>query len=91
LGECAYAQTFQANLRGQTQSRIDDGSFGLLAFLHDQANGRAFAAVSGDHTGSFDGKFCDGHDVLANSKNKTSRKKERSFYSAANSLPSSVL
>jgi hypothetical protein len=40
FSQCANAQTFQANLGGQAESRIDNGCFGLLAFVHAALPGR---------------------------------------------------
>ena len=57
LGQRAYAQAFQPDLRGQAQGRIDNGRFGLLAFLLALGHG----AAHGGSAGGFGGEFCDGH------------------------------
>jgi hypothetical protein len=51
LGQRAYAQAFQPDLRGQAQGRIHDGRLGLLAFLlafgHGAARHGAREALAG--------------------------------------------
>jgi hypothetical protein len=66
FGQGANRQTFQANLGGQAQSRIDNGCFGLLAFVQAALpGGMAFG-------------FCQG---VANGAHRFS-KKERPCYFA---------
>jgi hypothetical protein len=57
FGQGADREALQADLRGESQRRIDDGSLGLLALLQDSACARSGLGL--------EGHFGDGHGISA--------------------------